>query len=242
MSTPRQRPTRSNSITDPQITLSSVKSLLDDHKKQILNQIKSETNSIKTLIKSLTDRIQHLESNLEVAITRVNTLEERLAQKEITNGETFEDMCYEAQLRHQKRKYLVISGLPEQSHGNLQQRREKDEQAIKDLADALDVEDFHPRDIMRIGRIDSSKPRLLRIKCQSVPERRMFLQRSKNLKSMSQFQNTYVNPDLTATQRKKSKQAREEVKRRREGGENVAIRNGRVVSLNDSSLDFQQRF
>lgn len=222
--------------------MSNIKSLLDDHKKEILNHFKEETNSIKTLIFSLTNRIQDLESSLEATLDRVNALETKLSRQITVNSQDFEEACYEAEVRHQKRKSLIISGLPEHTHGTLTQRKDMDEQSVLSLAQTLEVRHFKATDVMRVGRLDPTRPRLLRVKCESVEQKQALLQKSRMLKGNSNFRNVFINPDQTITQRKRSQELRNELKRRREEGENVGIRRGRIVDLNNLPQDFHRRF
>ena len=59
------------------------------------------------------------------------------------------------------------------------------------------------------------------------------MQKAKNLRNSTTFKNVYINPDLTIRQQKESKALRDELKKRRNNGESVVIRNGEVVPKNN---------
>lgn len=238
MSTPKQRVTRSNSVPDAGLTTSQMKKLLDENKREIVCKIKEDTQSIKSLVQTLSNRISSLESLLGATIARVDALEQRAKNERVVDHQ-LNDFCHEAYLRYVKRKSLVISGVPEQTTGTVSERNEKDECAVVDLVAELGIEDFQPEEVSRIGRIDHAKSRLLRIKCRNTSEKIEILKHSKKLRNSQQFRKVFINSDLTAIQRKISKDSREELKLRREAGENVIIRRGRVVTTDIKAQDFQ---
>ena len=193
--TPVSRPTHSKlSLMDIKNLIESSKTELMDsfvtkfegisntNKCEILNIIKEETKSIQNIIQSLATRIEDIECSLESALKRVNNVEKKIGKQQDAQEQNFEDLCYEAELRYHKRKSLIISGLPELKSGSLSERREADVEAMQNLTACLDLHDFNPKEMVRVGRIDATKPRLLRVKCRSIEEKSIVLQRSKKLK------------------------------------------------------------
>ena len=144
---------------------------------------------------------------------------------------TEEDIIHEAEERFKRRKNLIISGAPEQTAGTVEERREKDEEYIEDMAKEMGMERFEPENVSRIGAIRNSKPRLIRFKCSDPREKYTLLRESKKLKNVPKFQGVYVNPDLTAAQRKRDVELRRELRARREAGEKVKISQGRIVTI-----------
>ena len=49
----------------------------------------------------------------------------------------FDDLCYEAEQRHVRRKNIVVSGVHEQLSGTVQERKVMDEKYVEKLAIAL---------------------------------------------------------------------------------------------------------
>ena len=61
----------------------------------------------------------------------------------------------------------------------------------------------------------------------SEDNKRTILTNSSRLKSIEEFSDVYISPDLTKVEREKQKKLREELKRRREAGETgLIIRRG----------------
>ena len=107
-------------------------------------------------------------------------------------------------------------------------------QEVALLAREIGVDDLEVEEISRIGRLDPTKPRLLRFKCGDADTRRQLLRNSKNLRQSQRFQRTFINPDLTRFQRARNAELRKELRQRREAGENIAIRRGQIVDLSEN--------
>ena len=61
-----------------------------------------------------------------------------------------------------------------------------------------------------------------------MDSQREILRRSRTLRNVDGYQNIYINKDLTVDEQKKQRLLRAELTRRRNEGEDVSIRNGRV--------------
>lgn len=203
--------------------------------------MKTEMASLKSFVEHLTDRVNTLENRLAATETRLEKYEKASETKNTwANSETStEDMYYEADLRHRKRKYLILSGVPEETSGNVAERRDADSLTVSKIASAIGIQNFEPKDTTRVGRIDKNRPRLLRFKCGTTTEKFNFLQKSKALSQITEFQKVFINQDLTPCQRKRQKQLRDELKERRRAGEKVTIHKGRVVLEHETKQHFQ---
>ena len=172
---------------------------------------------------------------------RCHSLEERCKIYEERNvAGSQEDVANEVMERHKRRKYVVVSGLPESPQGSVQDRKNADGEKVRKLANSIGV-NLNLNDVTRIGRGNSSGTRLLRVKCGSVSEKLALLKAAKSLRSQSSSKGIYINPDQTFTQRTINKKLRAELKQRREAGENdVIIHRGRVI--NKSEVQVQKDF
>ena len=189
----------------------------------------------------LRDSIMTLTSkldNLEEKYNKLKNENEKLLQFE---NERMEDVYEECYQRFMRRKYVIISGLPEQTTGSAAEREEADENAIESLGRAIGVRNIDPVDVRRIGKINQGRPRLLRFKCKDIAVRNHLLRSSKDLQKRQDYVNTYINPDLTLLQRIRSKELRAELKRRRDAGEDVIIRHGKLILKSDHQ-NFQKGF
>lgn len=65
-------------------------------------------------------------------------------------------MCNEATRRMQKKNTLIISGLPKQAKGTVDDRKSIDTAAIHEITNILEAADLQP-EVTRIGEIDWKK-------------------------------------------------------------------------------------
>ena len=60
--------------------------------------------------------------------------------------------------RHRRRKYIVVSGVPEHESGSVEERRKMDSETVKDIIEELGIRNFELDEITRVGIIRSSRP------------------------------------------------------------------------------------
>ncbi len=189
---------------------------LDAVKKEIHVQRFSATIGL------IQDKITELDIKNDQLTSKVTLLEERInqstqvASENLSSNVVPEQAFREAEDRHRRRKYLIISGLSDNSSGSIQDRSESDEEMIKEIVYQIGVDPFIPENVRRIGRLGADKPRLLRFKCPDVETKIAMLRAAKNLKRTVTFERVYINQDLTLTQRRQNKELRTELKRRLE--------------------------
>lgn len=142
-----------------------------------------------------------------------------------------ENILLEIEERERRKTNLIISGIPEKEDGNVKERREWDDEKVdslfRGLAD-LDNDDFTKT--FRIGRADARKPRMLKVVCRNEETKRDVLSKAKDLRSMPGYEAVYVNPDQTPLQQRQSKALRAEYARRKNLGEDVILRHGKIIS------------
>ena len=207
--------------------------------------MRHDIHDIKTTLRTLSSRVDEIDA-------KTNLLEERCKKLEVDKEDAYQncksseicpdEFCSEAALRHQKRKYLVMTGLSEQTTGTVKEREEMDRRLIEEITKSIGVENFLPTHVSRIGGLSGPKARLLRFKCNNESEKFNILRKARGLKNHTRFSGVYINPDLTYEQRRNSRKLRNELKERRLAGENVSIRKGRLVKVNDNGQNFQRDF
>lgn len=199
---------------------------MDKAKSSIIGILKEELLSV---VNSLKERVQDLENKNSQLELRCQQMEE----KSISGPGRDEDWVEEAMDRYQRRNFLIVSGLSEPSRGTVAERHNEDIQSLKTLFTELGAGELQVEEATRIGRNVGQRPKLLRLKCQSLDVKFDLLKRSKNLRKSAQFSNVYINPDLTKLQRQADKALRAELKQRRNNGEKVVIHRGRVIKAQD---------
>ena len=132
---------------------------------------------------------------------------------------------------------IILHNIPESVSEEIEDRKRYDASSVEDVLDYLDVicpqEDMKP---VRLGKkLDSEKPRLLKVTLDSIETKRQVLAKAKTLRnsSRSDLKKVYVSPDLTPKERDANKKLRDELRSRREKGEEVVIRNGKIVDAKE---------
>ena len=87
------------------------------------------------------------------------------------------------------------------------------------------------RNIKRVGTQSDERPRIIIIECSNSDLKRFLLQNSFKLKNhrLINNRNVFLTPDMTKNQLEDDRKLREELRRRRDNGENVFIRKGQIV-------------
>ena len=142
-----------------------------------------------------------------------------------------------------KKNNLIIYGLPENKAIEAEQML-TDFKALRDLyKDRVEIKENDIVDIKRLGKPKESGFRPLRIVLKDIEQRNIILRNNKylkleddeyelcNCKFPSKHIHIYLTDDKTKKQQEADKTLREELKERRNGGEeNIIIRNGKIVS------------
>lgn len=237
--TPSQRSTRSGSNAQ-NINLNDIKSLIQTANSELTSIIEKKIDKIYNLLGTTLKRVEELEKRnkqLESDLQRLNAIQtEDGAVTRFLPKDLQEDPLYELEERHKRRKYIIVSGLSECLDGSIEDRKNHDKDLVKNVAKEIGFNDFEPREIIRIGRLNSQRPRLLRLKCKDTETKFSILREARNLRNCSKFKTVYINPDLTRIQRERGKMLRTELKRRQESGESVAIRGGKIVDLQNENF------
>ena len=237
MSTPK-RSTRSNSTTG--ISLSDIKQLIDTSKNEIISFVNEKFDSLNTTLSLLTDRVQKIEDKL----TAVDDVGKRNKEEieELKDGMDFirellpVQILREVEERNFKRPNLVLSGISELSSGSVDERKSHDETVVNNISNDLNINISGHFRCFRIGKPGSERPRLLKVVFTSMEDKMNLLRKGKMLRKSERFRQVYINPDLTILQRENNRSLREELKRRREAGEQVMIRGDKVVELREQNF------
>ena len=103
---------------------------------------------------------------------------------------------------------------------------------LKDADKKLTVKENDVESIFRIGKRIDGKPRMVCVKLKSHDVRKSLLACAKRLRESTKpwLKKVFINPDLTKRQRDRNQEARNELSRKKENGEdNLMIRNFQVV-------------
>lgn len=225
---PNQRTLRSKSNPSNAITLSDIKTLIEKNKDAILESLKDEIEKQTSLISTLVKQVEDLhKKNLKLE-QKCNKLEEAMSRMTTS-------VLEEANDQQRRRKNLIISGVPESVTRSAEDRKAEDKSRVKTILDELiECDENLIVHVHRMGKIVDGRNRILRVVLRDEESKQRILKTARRLKTSEIFQDIFINPDLTLAQRQEKKHLRYELKRRKDLGEDVQIRNGHVVSKSSS--------
>ena len=228
-----RRETRSNSAPSTSLTLNDIKSLIEKSKEEILGSFKKELNGITELLTTLVKRVDELDR-------KCDQLQNRCSMLEANEGKLFSSVMEEMELRTQRRNNIIVSGIQLKKDGSLEERKEDDTDRCTAILEEVGVSSDDISEIRRIGGQGKASRALIKVKLVSYDAKQAAIRNSKQLRT--NHPNVYINPDRTPTQQLLFKQLRNELKSRRENGEDVIIQKGHVVPRGTRQMNFQYRF
>ena len=191
--------------------------------KMIEEKIGNQTQTQEKLDKMLKD-VKETETNIEKKIqTEVKIYLDKANEKE------------------SRKNNLIIMRLPEQETENPEEELKKDEIEIKKIFDQTNPElkseltkILNENKIKRLGRkkTDKTKPRPIKVTLPDGDMKEQIFKGCKNLKN-SNFKNISIQNDLTLEEREEGFKLRQEMRERKEKGEDICIFRGKIIPVKD---------
>lgn len=223
--TPNQRSMRSTSNQNMQATLLEIKTLIEKSKKDMLQVLEDKIDNQTKMIDCLVQRVDEL-TKVNSSLKKKNQiLEEKMENLSSSLMEEIED-------RNRRKRNVIISGIPEQGNGDADERKKADMKNVEELMQQLSLCEYK-NTIIRTNRI--GKPgkdagnRLLIVTFRDQDVQQDVIRKAKQLRNMAAYRKTFINPDLTPTQRNERKNLNQELRRRRNLGDEVVIWKGKVT-------------
>lgn len=135
----------------------------------------------------------------------------------------------------------MVFGLSESEAFSPEERKLADTNRIKLLASELGVNDLQVDNVIRLDR-SSSKVRPIKLTGLKPTQRSNLLlsaSRIPKIKESLGFQRVFIKPDLSLKEQLANRELRSEWRRRRQAGESVSLKGGRIVENKLSGLFFQ---
>lgn len=165
-------------------------------------------------------------NRLSIIEQEIVSLREQLkAQVNSDIGRIIHQAIEEHEQRIDKRCNVMIFGLRESTFD------EEDEDITDDLFDEMNIDreqiSYHKR--VGIKKDNAKWPRPIRLRFKTVENKQQCLHKSRNLRKSERFGKVFVRTDLTRAQQEFNKRLIEELNTRKNAGENVMIRQGKIV-------------
>ena len=195
----------------------------------------SVNNRLDKIEKALDRKVDHDEVNrLE---QRIDSLEsnkppENTVQPATTS--TINETLNEQKERESRAKNIILFNIPESDKQNPQERTQEDTNFVTRVFQTLEIEKCDIDKCIRLGKKVSGRSRLTRVTLKNQDSKGNILRKSRALESSEDFSEIYIRPDLTRLQRTEQRMLRDELRSRREKGEdNIFIRRGKIIQTRD---------
>ena len=242
------------------LTESQERSLLESAKSSVCDeenptsqqQVSDETISFQTLKSYLSKAVMELKEELSLDFNQrfatisaeVLTLREEVAslknEIDATHEKIKSEILNELHERESRKNNVMIFGAKEQDGTSSMDVRENDRKYLTSLTKTLGMSQCKFHTFFRLGSLKNRNfhPRPLKLCFESHLERDEFLRAATVLRkrdSDALFGGVFIKPDLSPSEQETEKKLRRELRLRREEGERVVIRRGRIVSETPAS-------
>lgn len=204
-----------------------MKALIDSAKQEIVTSLKAEITKINETLSALGHRVDLLDRRIDSISSRqnnnkteINELRDKIENQATSclcnDFEFLEYLSNEVEQRLTRRDNVIVFGIPETNDGSIQDRLQKDADAVRMICEALEIKDPVTKQFQRLGKRLDTRPRILRVKCDETT-RRELLRKSKNLRNCNpSLNNIYINVDRTRLQQDQFRYYRD-MKRQNQG-------------------------
>ena len=165
----------------------------------------------------------------DVLSREVSALKSKMVRIQDGVKKDFESCVEEFQGRVTRLNNLIFHGVPEQTSGTIEERNKWDKSQIDSIMDNLNIVGVAVSDCKRIGKSQVGRPRLLKITVSDVNKKNEILKKASSLRNTDSCKRIFVHQDLTPYQQAQEKKLRDELKMRRQNGEDVVIYRGKVI-------------
>ena len=203
--------------------------------KAVADEVKvGVTNAIKPGLGKIEEAIAHhsrktyaetLKNEVVEKLDRLSQQQQNTCHEHVANKA---DVVEEYVDRQQRKANLIISNVPEPSNASNEENRQQDWMMVDEMLRRLHLR-VDVIKVSRIGRKNAGKTRLILVTLSSEDMKWEVLREAKNLRDFDEYHGVYINPDLTKTEREQNKKLRDEVREKREKGEDVVIYKGRII-------------
>jgi len=230
------------------LSLTELRNIMDTAVQKVIKDLKSELADRFDLIEESLKSIERTTNNTTNIAKEISSDFNKFRQSKFPSATTastttpaapidikekVEEVFLEQQFKQEKRNNLVMYGIPE-SVTDSSDGIEEDTNYVLDIHKILKVAPFTRIKVQRLGRkLDKPRPLLVKYPECDRDARFSVLKSGKELRKLpvdDSRHNVYVNRDLTRAERECEAKLRAECKKQNEGGGNVIIRRGKIVS------------
>jgi hypothetical protein len=251
LETNSQETSEPDDVTNVTLSLDELRSVVDVVVSKIIDSLKSElAQRLDDIDNQFLDLKCSISSKLEDVKKELCAKTDKIHQNHVTNNTTgpvktfvkpietaINEAMREKDERESKKKNIILFNVAESKSKVIQNRVEHDVANVKELVDILEI---NPdiKNMIRLGKADDSKVRPILLKLESEGQKEQFLSNAKKLGKLNHDdirKKIVIKKDLTKFELEQERTLVRELKERRQKGEELFIRNGRIVQRNASN-------
>lgn len=229
---------KGNEVSDIREIKELLKENLAETKRFMTNLEEKIYQNVDKIIEEKIGKHTKTQEKLESMMREVKEVETNLGTK--IKEEVKQHLEHE-NLKESKKNNLIILRLPEQETEDPTEEQEKDETAVKKIFDTTNPElkaemekVLQNNKIKRLGKKknDTTKPRPIKVTLPDTEMKTQIFRGCKNLRD-SAFRNISIQNDLTFEEREANFKLRQQLRERKEKGEEVCIFKGQIIPVKD---------
>ena len=182
-------------------------------------------------INDLSSKIQNLQTSYGTLENNVKEITKSLqsrnpeATSSISSASVANNVVDEISERDKRKCNLIEHNLPEEPLDN----HHSDKDTFSELCKISFNLNVNIVKVVRLGQKLTTKPRSLLIQVNDEEIHKQILANAPKLRFSTIWIQVYIQPDLSPKEREAHKKLYEELKKRRDNGENLIIRNGKII-------------
>jgi hypothetical protein len=203
--------------------------------KNKIDTVDKNTILLNNNVSDIKDLISKMSDNLCTPVTKdVNVQKNDTAPAACSiTMNSLDDALLEIKEREQKKDNVIIFNMQESKDTTVQTRIDHDKTVYKSICETIGVSDHDIKSIYRIGRFDPIKSRPVVVKTCTATKLAL-LTNARMLKNHPN-EKWVIKPDLTKKEQEIEKTMFAEFKQRRDAGEKVFLRNGKIIIRNEAA-------
>ena len=182
------------------------KSFKDMEKQMAVFEQRLEKSELEN--EALKEKIEKMEAQTDQVKTKVGDMEKEIVTgMETAKKEVKEEMTREMKEIEEKANNLVVYGLKESEKEDAKDRKEEDDNKVKEMVEEIGVEAKGRVEVkFRAGKkVEGGKPRPVIVRVEDEEMREQLLTHARRLAKKDDWRNVFVSPDLTWRQREEAR-------------------------------------
>lgn len=184
-------------------------------------------------IKNLGKTLQCVKDDQDVCKSEISRIDSKVDRLEDSIDSKIHEAIEDYRERESRKCNVIVHNVPESSKQDGKERMDEDKEKIKTMMkDGMTIEDVTINSIVRLGKREEGKTRLLKVVVDSVKCKRALLLKAKKLRETDTWKKVFITPDYSPKERQINKELRDQLKKRMEDGEEgLVIRRGKIITL-----------